>query len=216
MFIFTVENIKNLNKLSYSQDGISKKRLAKIEYSKTKGLFKEFNYDKYKLNNPPKNTSMQVFSELNYLKNLPKDSEFVKEYDDVEKIFESVCIEHNLKNPKKLVRELLKSSGGIIIDLKFKHNRPRPSQMASHYNIDLGGEILESMKTPSYPSGHSTQGILIGKVLQTKLPITTDAFYEAGKRISYSRNLGRAHFPSDTKIGEDLGNELYTFIKHKI
>ena len=42
---------------------------------------------------------------------------------------------------------------------------------------------MESMKTPSYPSGHSAQGILIGKVLQTKLPINTDAFIEAGKRI---------------------------------
>ena len=47
------------------------------------------------------------------------------------------------------------------------------------------------MKTPSYPSGHYYQGILIGKVLQTKLPITTDSFIEAGKRISYSRNIGR-------------------------
>jgi len=216
MFLFTVENIKNLNKLSYSQDGLNKKRLAKIEYSKTKGLFKDFNYDKYTLNKPPSNTSMQVYGELNYLKDLPIDSEFVKEHDDVEKIFENVCIEHNIEYPRELVKELLKSSAGIIIDLKFKHNRPRPTQMSSHYNIDLGGEILESMKTPSYPSGHSTQGILIGKVLQTKLPITTDSFYEAGKRISYSRNIGRAHFPSDSKVGEDLGNELYSFIKHKL
>ena len=88
--------------------------------------------------------------------------------------------------------------------------------MASHYNIKLGGTVLKSMYTPSYPSGHSAQGILIGKVLQTKLPITTDSFYEAGKRISYSRNIGRAHFPSDSKVGEDLGDELYSFIKHKI
>ena len=72
------------------------------------------------------------------------------------------------------------------------------------------------MKTPSYPSGHSTQGILIGKVLQTKLPINTDAFLEAGKRISYSRNIGRAHYPSDSRLGEEIGTEMYRYIIHKI
>ena len=216
MFLFTVENIKNLNKLSYSQDGMNKERLEKIKYSTNKGMFKDFNYDKYKIKTPPKNTSMQVFGELQYLKDLPIDSEFVKEHDDIEKIFEKVCIEHNIEYPRDLVKELIKSSSGIILDLKYKFNRPRPSQMASHYNIKLGGTVLKSMYTPSYPSGHSAQGILIGKVLQTKLPITTDSFYEAGKRISYSRNIGRAHFPSDSKVGEDLGDELYSFIKHKI
>jgi hypothetical protein len=82
--------------------------------------------------------------------------------------------------------------------------------------MKLGEHVLESMKTPSYPSGHSAQGILVGKVLQTKLPINTDAFLEAGKRISYSRNLGRAHFPSDSRLGEDIGNAMYQHIKHKI
>lgn len=216
MFLFTVENIKNLNKLSYSQDGLSKKRLVKIEYSKNEGLFKDFNYDKYKIKNPPKNTSITVYNELNYLKDLPIDGEFVKEHDDIKKVFENVCIEHNLKYPKELVDSLIKSSAGIIIDLKFKFNRPRPFQLASHYNIDFGNEKLESMHTPSYPSGHSIQGILIGKVLQTKLPITTDSFIEAGKRISYSRNLGRAHFPSDSRMGEDIGTAMYEFIKNKL
>ena len=72
------------------------------------------------------------------------------------------------------------------------------------------------MKTPSYPSGHSAQGILVGKVLQTKLPINTDAFIEAGKRISYSRNVGRAHYQSDYKLGEIIGSSMYEHIKHKI
>ena len=82
--------------------------------------------------------------------------------------------------------------------------------------MKLSEKVLESMKTPSYPSGHSIQGILVGKVLQTKLPITTDSFLEAGKRISYSRNIGRAHFPSDSKVGEDIGTAMYEFIKNKL
>ena len=103
-----------------------------------------------------------------------------------------------------------------MLELKYHFNRPRPYQLAPHYNIKLGEKVMESMKTPSYPSGHSAQGILIGKVLQTKLPINTDAFIEAGKRISYSRNLGRAHYPSDSRMGEIIGNVMYNHIKDKI
>jgi len=88
--------------------------------------------------------------------------------------------------------------------------------LASHYNIKLGAKVMESMKTPSYPSGHSAQGILIGKVLQTRLPINTDAFLEAGKRISYSRNIGRAHYPSDSRLGEDIGDAMFRYIREKI
>jgi acid phosphatase (class A) len=72
------------------------------------------------------------------------------------------------------------------------------------------------MKTPAYPSGHSTQGFLIGKILQTKLPIKTDAFLQAAHRISYSRNIARAHYLSDSKMGEVLGSEMYQYLKDRI
>ena len=215
MFIFTEENLGSIKDSVYTKDGVKKKHAKKIESIKD-GLFKDFNYSKYKVKSPPKNTSMIVYNELQFLKDLPEDDKYVEENDDIEKVFEQVCKENNVEYPKELVENLINSAAGIILDLKYHHNRPRPFQLASHYNMKLGEHVLESMKTPSYPSGHSTQGILVGKVLQTKLPINTDAFLEAGKRISYSRNLGRAHFPSDSRLGEDIGTAMYQHIKHKI
>jgi len=216
MFVFTEENIGTLKNAVYSNNGMKKKHAKKIEYAKTKGMLKDFNYSKYKVSPPPKNASMKVYEELKLLKDLPEDKGYVVEYDEIEKVFESVCKENNVEYPKDLVNELLDSSAGIILDLKWHYNRPRPFQLASHYNMKLGGNVLESMKTPSYPSGHATQGYLIGKVLQTKLPIQTDAFLEAGKKISFSRNIGRAHYPSDSRMGEELGTAMYQHIKHKI
>ena len=215
MFIFTEENISSIKNTVYTKDGIKEKHAKKIDKIKD-GLFKDFNYSKYKVKNPPKNTSMQVYNELQFLKDLPEDDSYVEEHDDIEKVFEQVCKENNVKYPKELVEKLLKSAAGIILDLKYHYNRPRPFQLASHYNIKLGEHVMESMKTPSYPSGHSAQGILVGKVLQTKLPINTDAFLEAGKRISYSRNLGRAHYPTDSRLGEIIGSSMYEHLKHKI
>jgi hypothetical protein len=214
MFIFTEENISNIKNTVYTTDGMKEKHAEKIEYVKTKGLFKDFNFSKYFTKNPPKNSSIQTYQELLYLKDLPEDNDFVEKHDDIEGVMEEVCNEHNLTFPKDLVKELLKSCS--MLELKYHFNRPRPYQLAPHYNIKLGEKVMESMKTPSYPSGHSAQGILIGKVLQTKLPINTDAFIEAGKRISYSRNIGRAHYPSDSRMGEIIGNVMFNHIKDKI
>ena len=214
MFIFTEENIGNIKNAVYTNDGIKDKHAEKIEYVKTKGLFKDFNMSKYFTKNPPKNTSIQTYQELLYLKDLPEDDDFVEKHDDIEGVMEEVCKEHNLTFPKDLVEELLKSCS--MLELKYHYNRPRPFQLAKYYNIKLGEHVMESMKTPSYPSGHSAQGILVGKVLQTKLPINTDAFIEAGKRISYSRNIGRAHYPSDSRMGEIIGDVMFNHIKHKI
>jgi len=214
MFIFTEENIGNIKNAVYSTDGMKNKHHEKIEYAKTKGLFKDFNFSKYFDRKPPKNTSLRTYQELMYLKDLPEDKDFVEKHDDIEGVFKEVCSDNNVEYPEDLVKELIKSC--TMLELKWHYNRPRPYQLAEYYNIKLGGHVMESMKTPSYPSGHSAQGILIGKVLQTKLPINTDGFLEAGKRISYSRNIGRAHYPSDSQLGEIIGNSLYQFIKHKI
>jgi len=75
---------------------------------------------------------------------------------------------------------------------------------------------MASMKTPSYPSGHSVQGILIAKVLGDKHPKAKSAFAKTGENISYSRRVARAHYKSDSKMGEKLGNSMYKHIKNKI
>jgi len=214
MFIFTLENIGNIKNAVYTTDGIKDKHAEKIEYVKTKGLFKDFNMSKYFHKKPPKNTSMKTLQELYYLRDLPEDKQFVEKHDDVGGVFKEVCEEHGVEYPKELVKELIKSCS--MLELKYHFNRPRPYQLAEYYGIKLGENILESMKTPSYPSGHSAQGTLIGKVLQTKLPINSNAFIEAGKRISYSRNIGGAHYPSDSEMGENIGHRMYEYIIHKI
>ena len=70
------------------------------------------------------------------------------------------------------------------------------------------------MKTPSYPSGHSVQGMLIGSTL--KMKYGKSAFMQTAKNISYSRRVAHAHYKSDSKMGEELGNSMYKHIKNKI
>ena len=104
------------------------------------------------------------------------------------------------------------------MDLKYHFNRPRPGKLAQEYNIKLAEVILSSMKTPSYPSGHSTQGYLIGLYLAEKFDDDKMAmeFLAEAKAISKARNIGRAHYPSDSKIGEELGKKMFRYIKKDI
>ena len=41
-------------------------------------------------------------------------------------------------------------------------------------------------------------------------------FLAEAKAISKARNIGRAHFPTDSKIGEELGTKMFKFIKKDI
>ena len=97
MFIFTEENIGNIKNAIYTTDGIKDKHAEKIEYVKTKGLFKDLDLSKYFHKKPPKNTSMKTLQELYWLRDLPEDKEFVEKHDDIEGVFKEVCEEHGVE-----------------------------------------------------------------------------------------------------------------------
>ena len=80
--------------------------------------------------------------------------------------------------------------------------------------MKLDNVQLNSMKTPSYPSGHSIQGYLIGSYLAYKNPKAKSAFMKAAKDISYSRNVAHAHYKSDSKLGDEIGKDMFKFIKN--
>ncbi len=213
--MYTFENIDTIKSLKYPGEP-SKKQIKKMESIKN-GVFAEFDYSNFMHMSRPANESLQTYYELKTLKALPIDEDFVKEKDEVEKCFENICIKNGIEYPKELVTKLVKGGEGIIQDLKWHHNRPRPIQLSKEYEIKLTNQlVLDSMKTPSFPSGHSATGILISKVLANKYPQASQEFIKEGKDISYSRNIGRAHYPSDSKVGESLGNSMYQFIKDKI
>ena len=75
---------------------------------------------------------------------------------------------------------------------------------------------LKSMKTPSYPSGHSVQAYLMGLTLSDKYPNKKDKLMKAARDISYSRRVAHAHYKSDSLFGEQIGKDMYNHIKDKI
>ena len=176
-------------------------------------MFKDFDIKPFKKKKPPIDSGYTTRTEMNELKKIPLKKAFVKKYDNIEAAFKKTAKEQGVEDyDKNIAAKLIKESAPVILELKKYHDRPRP------YELDkkLTAFKMKSMETPSYPSGHSVQGILIGKVLSDKYPRSRKGFMATAKNISYSRRVARAHYKSDSKMGEELGNSMYKHIKNKI
>ena len=174
-------------------------------------MFKDFDIKPFKKKKPPVDSGYTTRTEINELKKIPLKKDFVKKYDDIEAAFKKTAKEQGIKDyDKKIATRLIKESAPVILELKKYHNRPRP------YELDkkLSAFVMKSMKTPSYPSGHSVQGMLIGSAL--KMKYGKSAFMQTAKNISYSRRVAHAHYKSDSKVGEEIGNSMFKHIKNKI
>ena len=180
-------------------------------------MFKDFNTASLKKMKPNSDNSFDTRMEIKELTKIPLNKKFVKENDDIEARFKSVAEKNNIKDyDPKLVAVLIKTSAPVILKLKKHFNRPRPKVLAKKMNIKMKDIEMDSMKTPSYPSGHSVQGRLIAKILSDKHPDAKSAFTKTGDDISYSRRVARAHYKSDSKMGEKMGDMMYEHIKNKI
>ena len=174
-------------------------------------MFKDFDIKPFKKIKPPSDNSFDTDQEIKALKKIPLRKEFVKKYDDIESAFKKTAEEQGVKDyDKSIAKKLIKESAPVIMKLKKHHNRPRP------YDLDksMAHFKMKSMETPSYPSGHSVQGVLIGSVL--KMKYGKSAFMQTAKNISYSRRVARAHYESDSKKGDQIGNSMFKHIKNKI
>ena len=174
-------------------------------------MLKDFDIGPFKKMKPPSNNGYTTHTELNELKKIPLNKSFVKKFDNIESAFAKTAKDNNVEDyDKKIAAKLIKDSAPVILELKKYHNRPRPKDL----DKKLPNYEMASMKTKSYPSGHSVQGMLIGSAL--KMKYGKSAFMQTAKNISYSRRVAHAHYKSDSKMGEKLGNSMFKHIKNKI
>ena len=75
--------------------------------------------------------------------------------------------------------------------------------------------IVKLDTEPSYPSGHSTRGMLFAEVLAEIYPDQRDALLARGRQIGFDRVIGGVHYPSDIYAGRVLGHNLARVILAK-
>lgn len=159
---------------------------------------------------PPKNSSYQTKQELEELVLLnaqyPKAAKLEEDYDDdFLWAFEDVCKKNELDFSKEYFKALVKEAASITIKLKYRFNRPRPFQLAKIHGIDLERYGSNTAKTPSFPSGHTTQSQVVAIVLSKSYPEFKEVFMNISDEVSLSRLVGTHHFQSDIEYGKVLG-----------
>ena len=180
-------------------------------------MFKDFDISSFKKMKPPGDNTFDTMQEIKALKKIPIRKTFVKEFDDQESAFKKTAEREGIKDyDNSVAKKLIEKSAPVILKLKKHFDRPRPKVLAKKMNIKMKDIEMASMKTPSYPSGHSTQGMLIGLVLSDKYPKAKSAFMKTANNISDSRNIAHAHYKSDSDMGKKLGKSMYNHIKNKI
>ena len=179
-------------------------------------LLKGYQIEKFYKQKPPKDNSLTTLKEIQDLSRLPRDEKFAREKDNIAHSFKKITNKNGLPFPDKVVDNLLSESADRISKIKNHFNRKRPWALSKEFDVDLKSIKMASMKTPSYPSGHSVQGVLIGNVLAKMYPQHASEFKKEGLDISKSRRIARAHYKSDSDLGEKIGNDMFDYIKNKV
>jgi len=198
-----LKHLIHIGKMTYNE-GPTDKHKSRINYPIT--LFNDFVMEESPF---PENASKETLDELKYLENKTIDKNFVEKHDDVTKVFKKLFKELELEFNKEEADELLRQSAKYLMELKYKYNRPRPYQIAEFYHMDVTNFNMDSMNTPSYPSGHATQGYLLGKIYSKRHTEYTKEFTDLGEAVAESRIVGKAHFPSDKEFGKKLAERLF-------
>jgi hypothetical protein len=177
------------------------------------GSLRGFPLEKYKNMPPPENESDTTEDEIEYLEGIPVDKNLVDSADEIRQHFQIFLSSKGLEYPKQELKELMVGVKTIILILKYHYNRPRPWQIAQAKGLELNSETLQSSSSPSYPSGHATQGKFVARYLSDLYPEYRDELMQIGEDIAYSRNMAKVHYPSDSAFGKLLGDEMYEFMR---
>ena len=204
--------ILTLDKLVYSET-IPKDDKGIIDKHKDT-LFADFDLKQLKSMPPPRNSSNQTLRELVSLDKIMMPAEQIKAADNIDEYFRAFFQKNHLDFPKDKVRRLVKDSRPLIQILKYYYNRPRPEQIAKAMSLKFHNEPLKSAKTPSYPSGHTIQGMLVGKYLATMYPEHANELMGLADDISKSRLAANVHYPTDSIFGEKIALALYLYMRN--
>ena len=192
------EEINRIKILMFIKEGSS-------EYN----LFKDFDFSEFKNYPPPNDNSEKTKKEIEYLKKIDLKKRFVQEKDNISGNFDDFLKSKKIYE-KDLIEKLYMSARPIIIELKNFYKRPRPFRL----DDKLKDPTLKFMEGFAYPSGHSTQTNLIYLVLKEKYPKFETELKKIKDDIVYSRQMAKAHYPSDIAFGEKLAKYMFNHLKN--
>tara|TARA_R110002020_G_scaffold389294_1_gene599981 strand:+ start:4843 stop:5499 length:657 start_codon:yes stop_codon:yes gene_type:complete len=168
---------------------------------------------------PPANSSLETGKDLLFIQGstflrTPGLEQSIKKHDkDPSYAIKKYLDLFGLEYDERYIGKVLEESAVLVKEQKNKFNRPRPIQIAPYYSVELPVVKSKTNKTPSYPSGHSTQSRLIAEIYAKKYPEHAKNLYKAADECGLGRISAGFHFKSDHKAGVYLGKRLFKALK---
>jgi hypothetical protein len=201
-----LQEIKRIKNLMLINEGKSKENDIPED-----NLFNSFKLSEFKKLPPPEDDSEETKKELDYLKSIDMDKRFVQEKDDILGNFTKFLDDKGVSYDKDLLNNIKSDAVAVIQTLKKHFKRPRPFKLNDRFK----DPSMKSTRGYSYPSGHSTQSNLLCLVLSKFYPKYEKDFKKIVKDIVYSRQMAKAHYPSDIKMGKKLAKSMFEYLKDK-
>jgi hypothetical protein len=144
----------------------------------------------------------------------PENQNYLKRYQSYDRnllqALTTIFKQRNIE-VEDLIKDIVKDVQGLIYKLKFYYQRPRPRQIAQYYKLKLFPYKSFSAHTPSFPSGHCVESMVILNVIGNKYPTEYPFCKELIEDITYSRVYLGHHFPSDNEGAKEIGRQI---LKH--
>jgi len=202
-----------LNQVTYGNPTYEAKILLEKECI-VGDLFPELTKDAF-----PKNDSAATKEELNEIVRSLKDLDETSptllrrylNYDKalwayINKMLEVEGIQEN-----DLIQQILVDINPLILKLKYYFQRPRPYQLGNYYKLSLFPMKSTSALTPSYPSGHTIQSIVVLTIIGNKHPNIYQYCSRLWEDVAQSRVTIGVHYPSDNDFSYHVAQEI---LKH--
>jgi len=207
---------------------MNKNKLKSLTYgTPTSDMFKkmsertpliEISPDRVEIDIHPENSDNKTKSEILLIKRAMKDLKpgeetFVNLSDKrMLDLFKSEAAQEEVHFDDEYFEDLKDQLRGFILNLKFRFNRPRPVQVAKIMNIDFPSLDTDTVGSPSYPSGHTIQAMVIANALGSLYPKLRDKFRNLAERIGMSRVQAGVHFPSDIDAGIKVADAIEPYV----
>ena len=119
-----------------------------------------------------------------------------------------VCEKNDIEFHDSEFKQIIKESVPVIKHFKDFFNRARPVEVLSSLNTLPS----KTNKTPSYPSGHATQSVILARYVAGKVPQLEKDLMKAAYKCGYGRVQAGFHYVSDYDIGNLLGEKMYVLM----
>jgi len=204
----------NLNEITYGNP--TQNHLKEIRKPcMVDGLFSELKSLTF-----PENDSELVVNELNVVTEAidvigqPENHDYFKMYRAYDKnliqTLSGIFAQKGI-DVSDLLSEILNDVESLIVKLKYHFQRPRPYQLAQYYKIKLFPYNSTSSLSPSFPSGHTTQGMVMLEVIGNKFPQEYQFCQNLLEDICNSRVYLGLHYESDNEGGKKVATAI---LKH--